>query len=90
MKNESYRGRALLHDLGPAGGVYEADYVIHTYVQSSTHIGTTPTTHKISSADIRPVNGYSLKNGMYALESNGRKLCKLLKTGALWELAVEK
>lgn len=91
MKNKSYRGRAQLRDLGPAGGVYEADYIIHTFVQSSKHIGASPTTHKVSSADIRPVNGYLLKNGMYALEqSDGAELCRLCKTGALWEMMSEK
>ncbi len=90
MNNKSYRGRARLRDLGAAGGVYEADYIIHTFVQSSKHIGTKPTTHKVSSADIRPVNGYMLKSGMYALEQpNGEALCRLRKTGALWELMVD-
>lgn len=87
MKNKTYRGRAQLRDLGPAGGIYEADYTIHAFVQSSKHIGTSPTTHKVSSADIRPVNGYLLKNGMYTLEeTDGAELWRLNKTGVLWEV----
>lgn len=72
--------------MGPAGGVYEADYIIHTSVQNTKNIGAAPTTHKISSADIRPINGYLLKNGLYALEHEGAKLYALRKTGAIWEL----
>lgn len=89
MKNKSYRGRTQLHDMGPAGGVYEVDYIIHTLVQHSKHIGAGTTTHRVSSADIRPVNGYLLKNGMYALEQEGGALCRLRKTGAQWELIRE-
>ena len=92
MNNKkTYRGRAQLRDLGPAGGVYEADYTIHTFIQSSKNIGVSPTTHKVSSADIRPVNGYLLKNGMYALEQpDGTELHRLCKAGALWEVMIEK
>ena len=89
MKNKSYRGRAQLHDLGPAGGAYEVDYIIHTFTQRSKNIGAPTVTHKVSSADIRPVNGYTLKNGFYALEQEGGAPCKLRKTGALWELMIE-
>lgn len=86
MKNKSWRGRAALHDLGPAGGVYEVDYIIHTSVQESKNIGMESTTHKVSSADIRSINGYQLKNGDYTLDQTGGVARKLRKTGALWEL----
>ncbi len=89
MKNKSYRGRAQLRDMGPAGGMYEVDYIIHTFVQSSRHIGASPTTHRVSSADIRPVSGHMLKNGAYLLEHDNAVLCTLRKTGALWEMLPE-
>jgi hypothetical protein len=86
MKNSSHRGRAPLRDLGPAGGVYEVDYILHSFVRQTKHIGAATTTRRVSSADIRPVNGYLLKNGTYALEQDDAPCCKLRKTGALWEL----
>jgi hypothetical protein len=89
MTSKSDRGRALLHDLGPAGGEYEVEYVIHALVQHSKHIGITPTVHKVSSVNVRSVNGYLLKDGLYALENNANEVFKLRKTGALWELVSE-
>ncbi len=86
---EISKGRAQLRDMGPAGGSYEADYTIHSSTQNSKHIGFKSTTHKVSSADIRLVNGYSLKNGVYMLEKDGQPVCKLRKMGAIWQVITD-
>jgi hypothetical protein len=89
MTNKIRRGRAQLHDLGPADGRYEVDYVIQDCVKNIKNIGFKSTTHRVSSADIYSVNGYNLKNGDYALEQSGELICKLRKKGAHWEMMPE-
>ena len=89
MKNNTNRGSAMLHDLGPAGGEYEVEYVIHALVQHSRHIGIASTVHQVSSVDVRSVNGYSLKEGLYALKNSAGEIFNLRKTGALWALVFE-
>lgn len=89
MANKTDRGRALLRDLGPAGGEYEVEYIIHALVQHSNHVGIASTVHKISSVDVRSVNGCLLKDGLYALKNSAREIFNLRKTGALWELVPE-
>lgn len=84
--NETDRGSAQLRDLGPAQGVYDVDYVIHRNTQNTKYIGLKATERKVFTADIRLISGYSLKNGIYNLEQDGKTICRLRKTGALWEL----
>lgn len=86
MTNEINRGIGQLRDMSPAQGIYEVNYVIHTNTQSSKHIGVKPTAHKVFTADIRLMSGHGLKNGIYNLEQEGISICRLRKTGALWEL----
>ncbi len=89
MNNVTTRGRAQLRDLGPAEGLYEVDYIIHAYAKSIKHIGQSPILRRIFTADIRSVNGYTLKNGDYRLERENEEVCTLRKTGALWECMIE-
>ncbi len=89
MTNETNRGRAQLRDLGPADGVYEVDYVIYKSVKKIKNINFKHTIHRVFTADIRLINGYSLKNGAYALEQDGESICRLKKTGAIWQLDEE-
>ncbi|MBW7911919.1 MAG: hypothetical protein H3C49_11710 [Alphaproteobacteria bacterium] len=89
MKNESGRGRAQLRDVGPAAGVYEVDYTIYAFVQHYKQVGGPPIAREVFSADVRSVNGYLLRNGLYELKRDSGKLCKLRKTGAVWELLAD-
>lgn len=91
MRNSttSNRGRALLRDLGSAAGTYEVDYIIYTSIRSVNDDHLLSETRQISSTDIRPVNGYLLKSGIYALEREGQPDCRLKKTGALWQFISE-
>ncbi len=86
MSNEIMRGVGSLRDLGPAGGVYDADYIIHLYKKSTTNVGCENTQHSVFTAQIRPVGDRSLKNGQYSLEQDGKSLFTLRKTGHLWDL----
>jgi len=86
MKNESCRGRAQLLDVGPAAGVYEVDYTIYSFVQRYKQVGGLPIVREVFSADIRSVSGYLLRNGLYELKRDSGEICKLRKTGAVWEL----
>lgn len=52
-------------------------------------LGVAPAVHQVSSVDVRSVNGYLLKEGMYALKNGAGEIFKLRKTGALWALASE-
>lgn len=86
MNNETSRGRAQLRDNGPAQGLYEVDYVVHTTVRTIKNIGQPPLLRTTISADIRSVSGYTLKNGAYALEQDGKTLYQLEKTGTNWQV----
>lgn len=85
MKNEIIRGRGALRDLGPAGGSYEVDYIIHRFAKSTVNIHHEHTSHQVFTANVTSINGYTLKNGMYALDQDGDSLM-LRKTGVTWEL----
>jgi hypothetical protein len=89
MANKTDRGRAQLREMGPAAGIYEVDYIIHTNVQNIKNEGAEALTRKVSSADIRSVNGYGMKNGIYILEQEGKILCQLKKAGVLWQFMDE-
>lgn len=86
MKNESYKGRAQLYDVGPAAGIYEVDYIISTSVQRYKEVGGPSIVREVFSADIRSVSGYLLKNGFYELKKHNGEVHKLRKAGAAWEL----
>lgn len=90
MKNESCQGRAQLRDIGPAAGIYEVDYIIHASVQRYKQVGGPSIVREIFSADIRSVNGYLLKNGLYELRQESGEVCILRKAGAVWELLSDK
>ncbi len=73
------------YDKMPAG-VYEVDYTIYSFVQRYKQVGGLPIVREVFSADIRSVSGYLLRNGLYELKRDSGEICKLRKTGAVWEL----
>lgn len=86
MTNTTKRGRAMLHDLSAARGVYEVDYLVHESSQIIKSIGKPSVTRTIITASIQSINGYILKNGKYGLEEDGKTLYQLEKSGALWRV----
>lgn len=86
MNNNAKRGRALLRDKGPARGVYEVDYIVHARSRSVGTISTASILRTFFSADIRLVDGHTLKNGIYDLEEDGKALYQLEKQGANWQV----
>ena len=86
MSNETRRGRGQLRDTSAAQGVYEVDYMVRINVQFLKNIGVPTMKKKTVTADIKSVNGYILKNGIYLLEENDNTMYRLEKSGAAWHV----
>ena len=86
MKNETKRGRAQLHDMSAAHGIYEVDYVVHVITRTTKNINAPVTTRRTITANVHSVNGSTLRNGKYKLEENGQDLYQLEKAGTNWHV----